>query len=520
MFDSLFPSHWTTLRKLMWLKLKGASAAWSTITGNPVSFTAKAAPLRQLEVAFSPVQDLHGYDAPWPAGGGKNKINASDVTLNEAGYIFNGAVNLPAGTYTINFSGAVNSASMAILDADGNAMVTGSHNVPYIFTLNADAVSARFYVASAGTYSQIQIEAGSTATAYAPYSNICPISGWDSLHVYDDPLYAGVIEWNQLAEPKDTPHTQNGITTNFTDGVYELSGVRSASYSSNMFSIPIVDGHIYYQGLTVKANPNSVVFAVGPLNSGLDTVSTSVLDKVSTATASKTMTLGIQNLTIAETDTTGIKYCYILCDLTQMFGAGNEPATVEAFKALFPKEYYPANKGTETLVGTVNGMDTRSISITLGSTVYSGTVDVVTGVVTVTHKSRTFSGSDSWNGSNPGVNANLSISDMASGSHYSDPFAICDTLPKVSVISGTTPEVRIGASNTSVYLYNMSSADASITSSATLNTYLASHPIMITYPLATPIPIQLTPQEVQSLAGDNTMWSNANQPITVTYRQN
>lgn len=32
-------------------------------------------------------------------------------------------------------------------------------------------------------------------------------------------------------------------------------------------------------------------------------------------------------------------------DLTQMFGAGNEPSTVEEFEAMFPADYYPYNEG-------------------------------------------------------------------------------------------------------------------------------------------------------------------------------
>ena len=48
------------LRRRMMMNL----AKWATITGNPVTFTAKAAPLRQLKVAFSPVQNLNGYDSP------------------------------------------------------------------------------------------------------------------------------------------------------------------------------------------------------------------------------------------------------------------------------------------------------------------------------------------------------------------------------------------------------------------------------------------------------------------------
>ena len=42
-----------------------------------------------------------------------------------------------------------------------------------------------------------------------------------------------------------------------------------------------------------------------------------------------------------------------LFDLTKMFGAGNEPSTVEEFEALFPSDYYPYNEG-ELLSMAVN----------------------------------------------------------------------------------------------------------------------------------------------------------------------
>lgn len=32
-------------------------------------------------------------------------------------------------------------------------------------------------------------------------------------------------------------------------------------------------------------------------------------------------------------------------NLTKMFGAGNEPTTVEEFEAMFPEDYYPYNAG-------------------------------------------------------------------------------------------------------------------------------------------------------------------------------
>ena len=57
-----------------------------------------------------------------------------------------------------------------------------------------------------------------------------------------------------------------------------------------------------------------------------------------------------------------------------------------------------------------------------------------------------------------------------------------------------------------------------VTDSETLKSALSG--VMLCYELATPLTIQLTPQEVNSLAGDNTLWSDANQPLTITYRSN
>lgn len=46
-----------------------------------------------------------------------------------------------------------------------------------------------------------------------------------------------------------------------------------------------------------------------------------------------------------QTSTNGLRFRAQAFDLTQMFGAGNEPTTVEEFKALFPNDYYDYNDG-------------------------------------------------------------------------------------------------------------------------------------------------------------------------------
>lgn len=47
--------------------------------------------------------------------------------------------------------------------------------------------------------------------------------------------------------------------------------------------------------------------------------------------------------------------------------------------------------------------------------------------------------------------------------------------------------------------------------------WFADNPTQVCYELAEPLTIQLTPQQINSLAGANTMWSDANGDLTVEY---
>lgn len=60
------------------------------------------------------------------------------------------------------------------------------------------------------------------------------------------------------------------------------------------------------------------------------------------------------NLKSVDPTTVGGLQCnnLMLIDLTQMFGAGNEPASVEEFEKMFPADYYPYNAGEIVSAGT------------------------------------------------------------------------------------------------------------------------------------------------------------------------
>ena len=342
------------LRRLMLMKAITGGGSWSTVTGNPVSFTAKAAPLKQLKVAFSPKQDLHGYDSPWPAGGGANKWDEewetgwigwagqnapSDNQIRSKGFI-----PVVAGeTYRV-----VSSINIQVFYYDANKDFISYHesSLPSqsTFTIPSGCAYIRFYTyysSYGGTYkNDIAINYPSSVTTYSPYSNICPILGWDSLTVY---------------------------------------------------------------------------------HSGADT------------------------------------------------------------------------------------SDPQTISITLGSTVYSGTVDVVTGVVTVTMAKITKKWSEF---ANKTVGATY-----AEGRVY---LSNLDSTKRTSSICDCLKYSNNGADYGKCF-YVPSSGD--YFRAIVMNTVSDDDEFTFVYPLATPLTIQLTPQEVESLAGDNTMWTDGDS-LTVEYRSN
>lgn len=196
---------------------------------NLVSFKSAArVPIDSLKVHFKPIQDLRGYDHPWPAGGGKNliplvidelKVFNKDKTWNgdtatESGISFefhtnsDGAVNaiVASGTYSKQVNVALGTVK---LKADTDYIINGVPTTPtwqtfqlYI-TANgnkyASVSGTRFTVSEDGEYPvylsiygpissftfhpMIRL-ATETDDTFAPYSNVCPISGWTACETY------------------------------------------------------------------------------------------------------------------------------------------------------------------------------------------------------------------------------------------------------------------------------------------------------------------------------------------------
>ena len=156
---------------------------------------AKAKPAKSLVVGMEPVQDLHGYDSPWPAGGGKNKWALGDRTVIGTEIIaFPAPIPVGNWTFSCEITSTIQNASALLFkaNADGTGDTVGvtsiehsSGRVSNSFGITTEAKSVIMYSANAWnesqgqttTFTDVQFEAGTTATSYAPYSNECPITG-------------------------------------------------------------------------------------------------------------------------------------------------------------------------------------------------------------------------------------------------------------------------------------------------------------------------------------------------------
>lgn len=180
---------------------------------------------------------------------------------------------------------------------------------------------------------------------------------------------------------------------------------------------------------------------------------------------------------------------------------------------------------TEATVQTTNGTNTNTATISFGGdTIYSGTVDFNTGIVTVTKKYIEFDGSSDegwWISGNTNNNQyGIDISGLKTQSTQGSLLdgLICDKWETITGdqgyqnqkygISGwTSPQIRLNIPKTLVNR-NVSS----------FKTYLSQNPIQVVCPLATPQTIQLTPSQLTLLKGNNTVSANGN-TISLSYQK-
>ena len=261
-------------------------------------------PMSKCKIDINAVQDLHGYNSPWVGGSGKNKFDISKMAELEgvtvSGDTFTGlarsffnsgnilaAFNAPAGT-TLNVSCTAKSDGVETSGAGFALLFVYSDNTtlrPWYtsnsetsFTNHSGAVTAqkdivgyKFADYNSGvkntwTVKNFQIELGSTATSYAPYSNICPISGFSEGNVHVSPTTNAQDGTTYSVSWQSQAGTVYGGNVDLVSGVLTVTHANIASYDGETLpSTWISDRDVYSVGGTPTTGAQVVYELATPL---------------------------------------------------------------------------------------------------------------------------------------------------------------------------------------------------------------------------------------------------------------
>lgn len=158
------------------------------------------------------------------------------------------------------------------------------------------------------------------------------------------------VVWNQQLKTLFSPSvtadtvTSNGITfTKLPSGGYNISGSNNTSdfaMSNNISAnLELQAGHKY--AIIPIGLKKSAISFYGP-GSGVSSFVTADMRIITPTNSVGALLRSVVQAGVIDVNET--IYCNVH-DLTQMFGTGNEPTTIEEFRALYPDSYYPYNAG-------------------------------------------------------------------------------------------------------------------------------------------------------------------------------
>lgn len=494
-----------TREEYWWAEI--SDSAYETITGAIVHFIAKRArAIKSLIANISYTQDLHGYDSPWPAGGGKNKFNgtflqgywayADGTWVNSPNWITTEKIPCKASTsYTVSADAkATRWQGFVWYDSNGDFISTdnlnSNVNIGLTKTSPSNAAYLIFNIAGyPGTNDTIapsdvtyfQLEEGSSSTAYAPYSNICPISGWTGANV----TRTGK---NLIDIPASV--TKDGITfTKDSDGYVTASpssgDPRSWGKNNAQFFVNLAPGN--YKFVIKLKTPSASQY------SGWEIYSPTGV-KIAGSSGGKFRADEVAAFTASESGN-----YYIMAKLH-----------TSASRLMVVKD------GADTSNYEPYSGDTYSITFpSEAGTVYGGTLDVTNGKLTV-DRAMVDLGTLTWY-----TAASQRITRFRApvigikqiGSPNVLGAIVCSSYTTKTANQTYTGSLGISLQQNAndVYIYD---PQKEAFSAADFKSAMSG--VQLVYELAAPQTYQLTPTEVTTLLGDNTIWADTGD-VTVTY---
>lgn len=225
-----------------------------------------------------------------------------------------------------NTNGTGGTANRIWFESSERAWINGTRLVLTETDLNSRVYFyANYPERTVATISNFQIEKGSTATDYVPYGSLTSykklLKVSDVCQLLDKSKYSAT-------------QTMNGVTfTNNGDGSITVSGTATNTNYYRIEKVSLIVTHLYYIGHTsyiggyCKMEIYNGVRQINSYNKGI------------IFTCEKTTTSVVYIDTYVG-ETLNLVYNPELFDLTEMYGAGNEPKTVAEFKEKFPNDLY------------------------------------------------------------------------------------------------------------------------------------------------------------------------------------
>ena len=349
-------------------------------------------------------------------------------------------------------------------------------------------------------------------------SNVRPISGWTGANVY-----AGRINWNELRRDTYSTTAADGITTSYNADTHKFcihNDSRTTNYGSGstqgvLYLGDIPAGH----KLLCVTDADSGVRV--ELRNGSVQGSTFYTNNIYTTqeAADRLMLRVTSDYDFVSAHPVGSDHYFTMSifDLTQMFGAGNEPSSVADFRAVFPNLYYPYDPGYP--MSSFDYIDEPYTTIPINwqstaGTVYGGTLDVTSGVLTVTGKKVVYNGSENWAKHTTGSSSAFSMQTETAERFVPDKI-YANYLKTISINEtwGNFDNWISWETNNQIIVTGIQS----ITTVQGWKDYLAQNNLEVIYFAETPVTYQLSPTEVKTLLGINNIFADCGDS-TVQYR--
>lgn len=192
-----------------------------------------------------------------------------------------------------------------------------------------------------------------------------------------DKVKGNSVVWNQLIPMKasGTTETINGVTITYTDNGFRLQGTATNTFRfTTLGTCNLKEGHKYLTfGGSSGTSLQIELWGGNPIDSRKGQPAIVTISTTPTA-------LGIINIyCFGEEIFVGEELHWQFCDLTQMFGAENEPSTYEEFLQRKPNvaDEYAYNEGT-IINNKIEAVETIGINL-FNNKFEAGSFDVISG---------------------------------------------------------------------------------------------------------------------------------------------